>query len=99
MTAANQNWILFVLNLRRTRNAAMLMEKKSSLEKKNTQCQPEWMTYHISDKNDKISYPSGRHLALINWSGGPCGRILTEVVTSVQTTEVKILPYRQTKLG
>ena len=45
MTAANQNWILFVLNLRRTRNAAMLMEKKSSLEKKTLSAnQSEWHT-------------------------------------------------------
>ena len=46
------------------------------------------------------------YLALINRAGGLYGRILTEVVSTDRTqwglyttTEVKILPYRPTKLG
>ena len=46
------------------------------------------------------------YLALINRAGGLYGRILTEAVStdqmqsrSVHTTEVKIFPYRLTKLG
>ena len=39
------------------------------------------------------------YLPLINRAGGLYGRILTEVVRSVLTTEVKILTYRPTKLG
>ena len=42
----------------------------------------------------------GLDLALINRAGGLYGRILTEVVSTDRTqTEVKILPYRPTKLG
>ena len=60
----------------------------------------------IRTKKKKTADKQFEYLPLINRAGGLYGRILTEfvkyrpnAVRSVLTTEVKIPPYRPTKLG